>query len=182
MFTLTNNTVLINTRDFDSHFSPFGFNEKSALTIEPNTYFGIKSDDRQKKIDEWNSQMLYSRSRSWNNSASKSKMEISQKILEMVNDIPDFDTLLQTTFSEISFLLDKYDISYQINVDVEEDKEFPEWKETVVSIDIFNRNQEEVFQIWETIENHMQSKITHTDNENIKEEYKNLILIVNDFE
>lgn len=183
MFTSTNNTLLSNTRDFDSHFNPIGVDEKLALTVEPNAYFKIKSNDIEDKIDEWNSQMLYSkRPRLRNDSASKSKLKISQKIREIVNNIPEFDTILQTTFSEISFLLDKDNINYQINVDVEEDKEFPEWKETVVSIKIANVNQEDIFQIWETIENQIQSRINGMGNETIKKEYENLILIVNHFE
>ena len=117
-----------------------------------------------------------------NDCASKSMLKISQKIRKMAHDMPDFNTILQTMFSEISFLLGKDDIDYQINVDVEDDKEFPEWKETVVSIELFNRNQEEIFQIWETIENYIQSRINNMDNETIKEKYKNLILIVNNCE
>lgn len=180
MFT---NTLLSNTRDFDLDFNPIGVNDKLALTFEPNTYFKIKSNDIEDKIDEWNSRLLYPKKpRLRNDSASKSKLKISQKIREIVNNIPEFDTILQTTFSEISFLLDKDNINYQINVDVEEDKEFPEWKETVVSIKIANINQEEIFQIWETIENQIQSRINGMGNETIKEEYENLILIVNHFE
>ena len=183
MFLSTNDKLLSTTRDFDLHFNPFGVNKKITLTVEPNTYFKIKSNDIEDKIDEWNSQMLYSKkSRLRNDNASKSKLKICQKIREMVKNIPEFDTILQTTFSEISFLLDKDNIDYQINVNVEEDKEFPEWKETVVSIKIANVNQEEIFQIWETIENQIQNEINHMDNETIKEKYKNLILIVNDFE
>ena len=180
MFT---NTLLSNTRDFDLDFNPIGVNDKLALTFEPNTYFKIKSNDIEDKIDEWNSRLLYPKKpRLRNDSASKSKLKISQKIREIVNNIPEFDTILQTTFSEISFLLDKDNINYQINVDVEEDKEFPEWKETVVSIKIANINQEEIFQIWETIENQIQSRINGMGNETIKKEYENLILIVNHFE
>ena len=180
MFT---NTLLSNTRDFDLDFNPIGVNDKLALTFEPNTYFKIKSNDIEDKIDEWNSRLLYPKKpRLRNDSASKSKLKISQKIREIVNNIPEFDTILQTTFSEISFLLDKDNINYQINVDVEEDKEFPEWKETVVSIKIANVNQEDIFQIWETIENQIQSRINGMGNETIKKEYENLILIVNHFE
>ncbi|HJH30075.1 MAG TPA: hypothetical protein C5S51_10385 [Methanosarcinaceae archaeon] len=189
MLPLTSDTVLINTRDFDSNFgSPFqtnsfDVNQISALTIETNMYFGIKSDNIQNKINDWNSKMRYSRKPCLgNDSASKSMLKISRDIREMANDNKLFNTILQTTFSEISFLLDKDDIVYQINVDVEEDKEFPEWKETVVSIEISNINQEEVFQIWETIENQIQCRINRMDNETIKEKYENLILIVNNFE
>lgn len=192
MLSLTSDTVLINTRDFDPNFgSPFqtnsfDVNEISALTIEPNMSFGIKSDDIQKTIKliyDWNSQMQYPRRPSLrNDSASKSMLKISPDIREMANDNKHFNTILKTTFSEISFLLDKDDVAYQINVDIKKDKEFPEWKETVVSIELSNGNQEEVFQIWETIENQIQGRINHMDNETIKEKYENLIIIVNNFE
>lgn len=192
MLPLTNNKVLINTRDFDLSFgsslqtNSVDVNEISALTTEPNIYFGIKSADIQKTIkliSDWNSQMQYPRRPSLrNDSASKSMLKISPDIREMAKDNKHFNTILQTTFSEISFLLDKDDLVYQINVDVKEDIEFPEWKETVVSIEISNGNQEEVFQLWETIENQIQGRINHMGNETIKEKYENLIIIVNNFE
>ncbi|MDO9517760.1 MAG: hypothetical protein Q7J10_06885 [Methanosarcinaceae archaeon] len=186
---MTSDAILINTRDFDSNFnSPvqhnsFCINASSPFKIKPEMYFGIKSDDISKKINDWNSKIRYSRKSCLRDDcASKPVFKISPMIREMANNIPEFNTVLTTTYSEISFLLDKDDIDYQINVDVEEDKEFPEWKETVVSIKIANVNEDEILQIWETIENQIQSRIDHMGNETIKEKYKNLILIVNNFE
>lgn len=106
---------------------------------------------------------------------------ISHKIREMAKD-QHFNTVLRTAFEEVSFLLDCENMGYEITVDVEEDKEIPEWKETVLSIRLFNVSEEKTFQIWEIIEDNIQSRINRMGNENITEKYENLVITVNNFE
>lgn len=107
--------------------------------------------------------------------------KISQKVREMAND-KHFAKVLITTFSEVSFLLDYENIDYEIAANVEEDKEFPEWKETVVSIRLFKVSQEKTFQIWQMVEDNIQSRINQMNDKTIAEKYENLVLIVNTFE
>lgn len=187
-FMIDENSEMVKNRSIrhsKTYFTPRIFSTEPWLTNE------LSVDSALQKVQlliDWNSQMKkYKDRRQFNTDCSPeiftsdknvlNVWKIGQKIREMAED-RHFKTVIGTTFSEVSFLLDSENIEYEVVADIEEDMENTEWKEAVVSIRLSNVNTEKAFQMWELIENKVQNSINQLNDEIVKEKFKNLVLIV----
>ena len=109
--------------------------------------------------------------------------KVSSEIQTMAKD-QYFNKILMSAFSEIGSFLDKNDFTYQINVEVEDDIEIPEWNEIVLSIKVPKTSSDNFYKLWETIEGNVRKKIDSikVDDASIKEKYKNFVIILDNFE
>lgn len=110
-------------------------------------------------------------------------MDISPEIKELSQSNALFNDVLTTALSEISFLLDKEmdKLNYQIKVKIEEDFEIPEWKVTLISIKVPERNPEDLIRLWKVIEERVGKKIESIKKENEDEINKineNLVIVI----
>lgn len=105
--------------------------------------------------------------------------DISPEVKEMAKN-KEFNQVFTSALYEINCFLDRNNIAYTINAKVEEDIEFPEWKDVVVSVKIQQNNPERVFQIWETIEENIENRMSKLKDETgaIKEKYEKLVVVV----
>jgi hypothetical protein len=103
--------------------------------------------------------------------------EISPEIRELSGSNALFNDVLITALSEISFLLDKEmeKLNYQIKVKIEKDLEIPEWKKTLISIKVRERNPKDLIRLWEIVEERVRKNI-----ESIKKENEEEITLINE--
>lgn len=110
-------------------------------------------------------------------------IEIDSEIKELSQSNVLFNDVLTTALSEISFLLDKGmdKLNYQIKVKIEEDFEIPEWKETLISIKVPERNPKDLIRLWKLIEERVRKKIESIKKENEEEITKineNIVIVI----
>ncbi len=109
--------------------------------------------------------------------------EISPEIKELSESNALFNDVLTTALSEISFLLDKEmdKLNYQVKVKIEEDLEIPEWKKTLISIKVRERNPKDLIRLWEIVEERVRKNIESIKKENEEEINKineNLVIVI----
>lgn len=109
--------------------------------------------------------------------------KVSSEIQSMAKD-QYFNKILMSAFSEIGSFLDKNDFTYQINVEVEEDIEIPEWNEIVLLIKVPKTSSDNFYQLWETIEGNVRKKIDSikVDTDSTKKKYDNIVIILDELE
>lgn len=86
---------------------------------------------------------------------------ISPEIERQIGSNTLFDEVLKTTLFEISTILNEEigKIGYIIEVSIEEDYEFPQWRDTVITIKIPIKDPKYIIQLWKTIEEKVRKKI-----------------------
>jgi len=86
---------------------------------------------------------------------------ISPEIERQIGSNTLFDEVLRTALSEISTILNEEisKIGYIIEVSIEEDYEFPQWKDTVITIKVPIKDPMYIIQLWKTIEEKVRKKI-----------------------
>lgn len=90
-----------------------------------------------------------------------STLLVSSEIERQIGSNALFDEILKTALSEISTILNEEigKIGYIIEVNIEEDYEFPQWKDTVITIKVPIKDYKYIIQLWKIIEERVRKKI-----------------------
>lgn len=90
-----------------------------------------------------------------------SKLLISPEIEIQIGSNALFDEVLKTALSEISAILNEEiaKIDYIIEVSIEKDYEFPQWKDTVITIKTPIKDSKYIIKLWKVIEERVRKKI-----------------------
>ncbi len=95
---------------------------------------------------------------------------ISPEIQKQMSENIWLDKVLTVALSEIETSLEHYSIyDAIIEVKIESDREYPNWEEIVISVnipDVNNKNPQELIKMWGVFEDKARKKIAELKNEN----------------